>query len=665
MKMHKSAVPLLIVLILCCGISSSFGQNVSDEARRYFDRGLAAVEKAKAPVDYEAAIEEFEQAARLAPDWPEVYYNLGLIQEKAEKYGDAVKNLRQYLMLVPDASDAESVKSLINKLEYMAEKEAGVKKVYEMMTMTSDSFEKDEYQRKLIEKRKLSGLDDPVPLSRYRMVSGEMQVRNMWYVFDKEGMGVKDQLGVKKKVHPPIPREWEPVKVNGRFYEYAYSHYSMIGWGYVARYDQEVKGEVLSIDPPRIKETADYSVTWATPIEKNPHPFNDYGGASEYIYELVADNPGVTAKKPVVNAQNQYGWTPLEWAIIKKSKDEVESIIAQGADINAKNKDGDTPLHWAVSGDNKEIAELLIAKGADINAKNKYGDTPLSRAVSSNNKDVAELLTAKGADINAKDDYDNTPLDLAIRSNSKDIAGLLVANGADIDALDKYGDTKLRRALIEGRKEEAELLIALGASLKAANLNAVNDGGYTPLSMAITRDEKDVIELLIAKGADINAKNTYDDQTPLHSAVFQGKKEMAELLIAKGADLNARERYQKTPLHLAAAGGHKDLAALLIAKGADIRAKDNNGQTPLFFAANAEIAALLIGQGADLNAKDNFGDTPLHGAAMNGRKETAELLIAKGADINAKDNEGKTALQVAESKNFKEIADLLRKHGAR
>jgi tetratricopeptide (TPR) repeat protein len=83
---------------------------------------VAAVEMAKSPSDYESAIKEFGQAVNLAPNWPDVYYNLGLVQEKAEKYGDAINSLRQYLKLAPTAADIEEVKALIAKNEYKNEK---------------------------------------------------------------------------------------------------------------------------------------------------------------------------------------------------------------------------------------------------------------------------------------------------------------------------------------------------------------------------------------------------------------------------------------------------------------------------------------------------------------------------------------------------------------
>ena len=125
---------LIFILLLTLMGGKVIGQVISDEAQRHFDRGVTAVEMAKSPMDYESAIREFEQAIILAPKWPDVYYNLGLVQEKAEKYTDAVTNLRQYLNLVPVASDAEMVKSLINKLEYKRDKANKKKEIVEALT---------------------------------------------------------------------------------------------------------------------------------------------------------------------------------------------------------------------------------------------------------------------------------------------------------------------------------------------------------------------------------------------------------------------------------------------------------------------------------------------------------------------------------------------------
>ncbi|HUT34358.1 MAG TPA: tetratricopeptide repeat protein [Planctomycetota bacterium] len=122
--MNRPRVVLTAIVLLCLPMTLSWGQPaVSDEAKRHFDRGMAAVEMAKSPEDYGAAIKEFEQAVRLAPDWPDAYYNLGTVQATANKYSAAIANLKQYLRLAPNAADVAAVKTLINKLEFKAEQE--------------------------------------------------------------------------------------------------------------------------------------------------------------------------------------------------------------------------------------------------------------------------------------------------------------------------------------------------------------------------------------------------------------------------------------------------------------------------------------------------------------------------------------------------------------
>jgi len=111
-----------LAMVFCLSIGYADAQNIPDEARRHFDYGMAAVEMANSPDDYKSAIKEFEQAVRLAPGWADAYYNLGMVQEKANKLDEAVTSLKRYLRLAPNANDTEMVKSLINKIEFKAKK---------------------------------------------------------------------------------------------------------------------------------------------------------------------------------------------------------------------------------------------------------------------------------------------------------------------------------------------------------------------------------------------------------------------------------------------------------------------------------------------------------------------------------------------------------------
>ncbi|MHB8137955.1 MAG: Lcl domain-containing protein [Smithellaceae bacterium] len=122
--MDRRQIGVLIgMVILLAWVSVTLAGSVSEEAQRYMARGMAAVEMAKTLQDYESAVREFEQAAKLAPNWPDVYFNLGSVQAKAGNYGEAMRHYKRYLELAPKAPDAAKVREEIYKLEYRAEKQ--------------------------------------------------------------------------------------------------------------------------------------------------------------------------------------------------------------------------------------------------------------------------------------------------------------------------------------------------------------------------------------------------------------------------------------------------------------------------------------------------------------------------------------------------------------
>ena len=135
--MRYARIAVTTVFLLAGLAAYTAGQNVSDEARRYFDRGMAAVELAKSPDDFKAAINEFKQATVLAPDWADAHFNLGKVQEAVEMYTDAIASLRRYLQLAPNATDASEVASLINKIEYKAENKITAAKSFGILDQLS------------------------------------------------------------------------------------------------------------------------------------------------------------------------------------------------------------------------------------------------------------------------------------------------------------------------------------------------------------------------------------------------------------------------------------------------------------------------------------------------------------------------------------------------
>jgi len=95
---------------------------IPDEATRFAVRGKTAVADAKLPAEFVEAAKEYVKAMRLAPWWPEGYFNLGVVQEKAGQLAESVRSLRLYLLAAPEAEDVASVKERIYALEYRLEK---------------------------------------------------------------------------------------------------------------------------------------------------------------------------------------------------------------------------------------------------------------------------------------------------------------------------------------------------------------------------------------------------------------------------------------------------------------------------------------------------------------------------------------------------------------
>lgn len=93
---------------------------VPQEALLRLGRARGFIELAKQPQDYQRPADELRAGLRIAPWWAEGYFNLAVVLEKAEKYGDAIASLKLYARAV-DAKEAQSAAVEIARLEAKAE----------------------------------------------------------------------------------------------------------------------------------------------------------------------------------------------------------------------------------------------------------------------------------------------------------------------------------------------------------------------------------------------------------------------------------------------------------------------------------------------------------------------------------------------------------------
>ncbi len=383
---------------------------------------------------------------------------------------------------------------------------------------------------------------------------------------------------------------------------------------------------------------------------------------------------------PNLTMKDSEGKTVLHKAAEKGSLNQVNELLAKGADGNAKNNNGGTPLHAAAFYGHVGIGTSLIEAGVEINEVNNFGNTALHVAALKGRNEVCELLMKKGIDVTIKNANGHTALEVAQTSEQAGVIKVLTVHRAKEQRLSSAAresdsqklsghnaDSQKRRPTREtppkpaSNESKQSILHKPEPARHNIDIHAVDAEGRTQLHEAASNGEKQLVEALIAQGADVNAQDK-NQITPLSAAVWNGHKAITEILIAHGANLSLKDKNGSTPVFRAAQQGHAPVLELLLSKGADVRTVCGNNWTPLHYAAiyaHKEVVRLLLSKGADINAT-NQGFTPLHQAVRYSRdfvtrelRDTSEgdeivkFLVSKGANAQALDSEGKIPLHYA------------------
>ncbi|UJR35902.1 hypothetical protein I4U23_028645 [Adineta vaga] len=215
-------------------------------------------------------------------------------------------------------------------------------------------------------------------------------------------------------------------------------------------------------------------------------------------YAVWQDNPELLA--PLLDyaddleVRDGLGWTPLMSAVNRGSKQNVNMLLARGAQIdcdfvggmsliadamnfddlelitilmdhgarvtptpdmlsNSEDQSAFYLLHYAVDDGLIDVAKMLIDKGQiPLNTLDNAGWSPLHLASGHNNLEMVTLLLAKGADVNIKDSNGNTPLAWAREMNATAVINELEKRGAIADTT--WHGEKLEMKTNEQRAEE-------------------------------------------------------------------------------------------------------------------------------------------------------------------------------------------------------------------
>ncbi len=241
----------------------------------------------------------------------------------------------------------------------------------------------------------------------------------------------------------------------------------------------------------------------------------------------------------------------------KQKLEVVESLLDNGALINAQDDFGRTPLYLATYRRYKKIIKFLLQRGANVNISEKDGWAPLDMAIVFCSKEIVELLLQTNTCV------------LCPSSLKK----LVWINGLGKECMNNthnniFYDKTFRCPKVD--YEKTALLLKYGAQVIFADAN-----GKTLLHCIAGDGCIHQAELLIKNGARINVADA-DGKTPLHHAAHRGGVYLAELLIKNGAKINAFDASSCTPLFYAVADQNSNMVEFLLNHGAHLGQKELN-----------------------------------------------------------------------------------------
>jgi ankyrin repeat protein len=457
-------------------------------------------------------------------------------------------------------------------------------------------------------------------------------------------------------------------------------------------------------------------------------PSRSSGGDNVLARELLiwairhGDEQTLDAFIKVAGIENadEFGRTPLQYAVMSGSDMAVQHLVTAGADTAHADRFGVTALMLAAEAESDSVLDALInatggiagggAASAGVDAKDSVGDTALFYAARVGRTTHAKRLLGAGAsfdqansdgwtvvDVAVKGDHPETvqflkqagavghmktavtregggvdpsrpgelyqgwpALTIAASRNDARLVSQLIASGARVDEPTPHRDTPL----LVAAKYRAPAVIA--PLLKAgANPAHFDESGESPLGYAASHGEVDVLDALLAKGVPPDTRGPSEEPAIVRATRVHDDVAVKRLIDA-GADVNARSASGTSALMVAAAAPDAKLTQLLISSGAHVELPDKAGRDALWFAADVgseEIVDQLLAAGAPVDS-NRTQLSPLFAAVHAGRAKLVERLIRKGVSPNAKGPGGDTPIIAAAARGDTAVVKVLVGGGA-
>ena len=143
-------------------------------------------------------------------------------------------------------------------------------------------------------------------------------------------------------------------------------------------------------------------------------------------------------------------------------------LINDAAVINATDEFGFTPLFWACQSNKLDVVKYLVSRGACVNIKTQENWNVLHMAAVCADNDMIEYLLAHKVSLSDVDNQNRTPLSLAYEIKREDTIKFLLLNGALLRPIDF---SFVRSALYE--------TVAVNGNIEMQSMRFHNCGNFT------------------------------------------------------------------------------------------------------------------------------------------------------------------------------------------
>jgi len=184
--------------------------SIPTEARRHFVIGATLFKDGKTADDFKQASDEFLQAVRLAPWWPDALYNLALSIGASGDYATAITHLKWYQMFKLSAAEAQAAQEKswafeAKQIRAAKDKEVAAQKAVEDQRAQQQAAAENKAKEEQDFLRKIDG-------ARYVRHSINVNDQDTDYTYDVSGDVIKFGY-VRTRVYDPRDPDMKEVGI--------------------------------------------------------------------------------------------------------------------------------------------------------------------------------------------------------------------------------------------------------------------------------------------------------------------------------------------------------------------------------------------------------------------------------------------------------------------